>query len=129
METTNLIFMVLVFPLIVPTILSAHQHDGKQVPMAKFCSGCHEPEPGLMMGFLENISYKAKTIQMNFVTHKDLVKRLKDLPRDKNIVFYCPNGVRAEMAYNTLKNLGRDSRYLNASISIDKKGDFKITQN
>lgn len=45
-----------------------------QVPMAKLCGSCHEPEPGVMMGFLENIAIKSGTIQMDFMTHKEVVK-------------------------------------------------------
>ncbi len=43
-------------------------------PMAKLCGMCHEPEPGVMMGFLENIAIKSGTIQMDFMTHKEVVK-------------------------------------------------------
>lgn len=45
-----------------------------KVPMAKLCGMCHEPEPGVMMGFLENIAIKSKTIQMDFMSHKEVVK-------------------------------------------------------
>lgn len=44
------------------------------VPMAKLCATCHTPEPGVMMGFLENIALKSKTIQMDFLSHKGVVK-------------------------------------------------------
>ncbi len=57
---------------------------GEQSQMAKFCAGCHQPEPGIMQGFLDNISIKAKTIQMNFVSHKDTVK-FTDATKIKNI--------------------------------------------
>ena len=45
-----------------------------KVPMAKICASCHEGEPGVMMGFLDNISLKARTVQMNFLSHKEVVK-------------------------------------------------------
>jgi nitrate/TMAO reductase-like tetraheme cytochrome c subunit len=48
-------------------LLAATPEKGEQIPMAKFCAGCHKPEPGVMMGFLDNISIKAKTIQMSFI--------------------------------------------------------------
>lgn len=51
-----------------------------KTPMAKLCGMCHKPEPGVMMGFLENISIKAGTIQMDFMTHKEVVKFNKDTP-------------------------------------------------
>ncbi|MGV1098483.1 rhodanese-like domain-containing protein [Thiovibrio sp. JS02] len=43
-------------------------------PMAQLCGGCHKPEPGVMMGFLDNISLKSRMIQMDFMSHKDTVK-------------------------------------------------------
>jgi rhodanese-related sulfurtransferase len=49
-----------------------------KAPMAKLCGMCHEPEPGVMMGFLENIAIKSGTIQMDFMTHKEVVKFNKD---------------------------------------------------
>jgi rhodanese-related sulfurtransferase len=45
-----------------------------KVPMAQLCGNCHKPEQGIMMGFLENISLKAGTLQMNFLSHKEVVK-------------------------------------------------------
>lgn len=45
-----------------------------KVPMAKLCGGCHNPEPGVMMGFLDSIAMKSKTIQMDFMDHKQVVK-------------------------------------------------------
>jgi len=48
--------------------------EAKPVPMAKLCASCHQPEPGVMMGFLENISLKSRIIQMDFMSHKDVVK-------------------------------------------------------
>ncbi len=49
-----------------------------KVPMAKLCGGCHTPEPGVMMGFLDNIAMKSKTIQMDFMDHKEVVKFTDD---------------------------------------------------
>ncbi len=49
-----------------------------KAPMAKLCGMCHDPEPGVMMGFLENIAIKSGTIQMDFMTHKEVVKFNKD---------------------------------------------------
>ncbi len=56
-----------------PAVLAAGPAPAK-VPMAKLCGMCHEPEPGVMMGFLENIAIKSKTIQMDFMSHKEVVK-------------------------------------------------------
>ena len=42
--------------------------------IAKLCGSCHEAQPGVMMGFLENISLKSKIIQMDIMSHKEVVK-------------------------------------------------------
>ncbi|MCL7486719.1 MAG: rhodanese-like domain-containing protein [Desulfobulbaceae bacterium] len=47
---------------------------GQRSTMAKLCAACHQPEPGLMMGFLDNISLKSKIIQMDLMSHKEIVK-------------------------------------------------------
>jgi rhodanese-related sulfurtransferase len=49
------------------------EDSSPKVPMAQLCANCHKTEPGVMMGFLENIALKSKTIQMNFLTHKEVV--------------------------------------------------------
>ncbi len=52
--------------------------EESKVPMAKLCGSCHTPEPGVMMGFLDNVALKAKTIQMDFMDHKEVVKFTDD---------------------------------------------------
>jgi rhodanese-related sulfurtransferase len=49
-----------------------------------------------------------------------------DLPGDHEIIIYCANGIRAEMAYETLNNLGFKARYLNETITIDKQGNYSL---
>jgi rhodanese-related sulfurtransferase len=49
-----------------------------------------------------------------------------DLPKDKEIIIYCANGIRAEMAYETLNKMGLKARFLNETISIDKQGNYKL---
>ena len=48
------------------------------------------------------------------------------LPKDKEIIIYCANGIRAEMAYETLNKMGFKTRYLNETIIIDKQGNYKL---
>ena len=48
------------------------------------------------------------------------------LPKDKEIVLYCANGVRAQMGYEMLNKLGFKTRYLNEEIVIDKDGNCKL---
>lgn len=49
-----------------------------------------------------------------------------DLPKDKEIIIYCSNGIRAEMAYETLNKMGFKARFLNETITIDKQGNYKL---
>jgi rhodanese-related sulfurtransferase len=57
---------------------------------------------------------------------EQLEDRLAELPRDKEIILYCANGIRAEMAYQTLDKLGFQTRFLNETIVIDKNGHYKM---
>lgn len=54
--------------------------------------------------------------------------RLGEIPKDKEIIAYCANGVRAEMVYYLLKDAGYKVRFLNASLNIDKDGKYTITK-
>lgn len=58
----------------------------------------------------------------------ELTHRLTELPKDKKIVLHCELGTRAEMAFNLLKNMNVDSRYLNASITIAKDGSYTLKE-
>jgi rhodanese-related sulfurtransferase len=69
----SVFFMVCLF-----TVLACGSSAIAKAPMAKLCGMCHEPEPGVMMGFLENIAIKSGTIQMDFMTHKEVVKFTND---------------------------------------------------
>jgi rhodanese-related sulfurtransferase len=48
------------------------------------------------------------------------------LPRDQEILVYCANGIRAEMAHQTLNGMGIKNRYLNETVSIGKDGNYKL---
>ncbi len=52
--------------------------------------------------------------------------RLSEIPRGKKVVIHCRTGIRASMAYQTLKEKGFDAYFLNAKISINPDGSFKI---
>lgn len=59
---------------------------------------------------------------------QELAGRLSEVPKDREIVLHCNTGVRAEMAYNILKDAGFKVRFLNATIAIDKDGKYEITK-
>ena len=58
----------------------------------------------------------------------EIADKLDGLSKDKDIVTYCTTGVRAEMAFNVLKEKGYKVRYLDANIAPDKKGGFSISK-
>lgn len=58
---------------------------------------------------------------------EELAARMKEVPKDKQIVTHCATGVRAEMAYHKLKEAGYNASFLNADIEIARDGTFKLT--
>lgn len=58
-----------------------------------------------------------------------LEERAKELPKDKLIIAHCVTGIRAESAYDQLKELGfKKVKFLNAVIQIDRDGKYEITK-
>jgi len=51
---------------------------------------------------------------------------LDRLDKDKEILAYCANGIRAEMVYRALKGQGFKVRYLNENLEIAENGSFRI---
>jgi len=49
--------------------------DAPKAPVAKLCATCHhDVPPGQALGFLENIALKSKTLQMDYMSHKGVIK-------------------------------------------------------
>jgi rhodanese-related sulfurtransferase len=46
----------------------------------------------------------------------ELQSRLSELPTDKEIIAHCRSGLRAEMAYNILRNAKHNARFLNDKV-------------
>jgi len=60
---------------------------------------------------------------------EELKDRQSEIPKDKLVVLYCNTGVIAEVAYNTLKNLGyANVKFVNAKMEFEKNGAYKITK-
>ncbi len=49
----------------------------------------------------------------------ELENRLDELDRNKELIFYCSTGIRAEMAYSLTKKQVKKSRYLNTVLSFE----------
>ena len=63
------------------------------------------------------------------ISAEELKENVARIPKDKKIITNCATGVRAEMAYHALKELGyKDVRFLNANVEFEKNGSFRITK-
>ena len=60
------------------------------------------------------------------ISDEELLDRLAEIPKDKQIITHCSTGVRAEMAYHKLKEKGYQVKFLNAKVDIDKDGNYKL---
>ena len=60
------------------------------------------------------------------VSDEEILDRLAEIPKDKQIITYCSTGVRAEMAYHKLKEKGYKVKFLNAKVEFDDKGNYTI---
>ncbi len=58
----------------------------------------------------------------------EVAERLAEIPKGKPIVIHCSTGVRAEMAFDTLKEQGIKSKYLLANVKVAKDGTFEVTK-
>jgi len=63
------------------------------------------------------------------IPSEELKDRIAEIPKDKLIVTHCSTGVRAEMAYHALKELGYTNvKFVNGKMDIEKNGSYKITK-
>jgi rhodanese-related sulfurtransferase len=60
------------------------------------------------------------------VPDEEILDRLAEIPKDKQIVTHCSTGVRAEMTYHKLKEKGYTVKFLNARVDIDRDGNYKL---
>ena len=51
---------------------------------------------------------------------------LDKLDKDKEILAYCANGIRAEMVYRALTAQGYKVRYLNENVQVAQDGSFRV---
>ncbi|OGU00665.1 MAG: hypothetical protein A2079_07420 [Geobacteraceae bacterium GWC2_48_7] len=63
------------------------------------------------------------------ISAEELKEHAAEISKDKMIITHCATGVRAEMGYHTLKEMGYTNvKFLNANMEFDKKGAFKISK-
>jgi rhodanese-related sulfurtransferase len=58
----------------------------------------------------------------------ELAERIKELPKDKEIIIHSRTGIRAMMAHEALGERGYNSRYLNEVIQVAGDGSYEITK-
>lgn len=58
---------------------------------------------------------------------QDVASSLSKIPKNKEIIVYCRTGIRAEMAYHTLKENGYKVRFLKAKIKISADGSYILS--
>lgn len=58
---------------------------------------------------------------------EEVFERLDEIPKDKKVYVHCSTGIRAEMAYLTLKEKGYTANFLDANIAVEKDGKYQIT--
>ena len=59
----------------------------------------------------------------------ELKERKAEIPKDKLVVLHCNTGVIAEVAYNSLKELGfTNVKFVNAKVEFQKDGSYKISK-
>jgi len=60
---------------------------------------------------------------------EEIKSRAAEIPKDKLIVIHCSTGVRAEMAYHSLKEIGYTNvKFVNAKMDIEKNGSYKLSK-
>ena len=63
------------------------------------------------------------------IPEEDIRAKTARIPREKLIITQCSTGVRAEMAYHALRELGYTNvRFLNAKTDFEKNGAYTITK-
>ncbi len=60
---------------------------------------------------------------------EEIKDRATEIPKDKLIITHCSTGIRAEMAYHSLKELGYTNvKFVNAKMEFEKNGSYKIVK-
>jgi rhodanese-related sulfurtransferase len=57
-----------------------------------------------------------------------LDKRLRELPKDREIIIHCNTGIMAGMAFDTLQKSGYRARFLNAVVQVGQDGSFEVNE-
>ncbi len=80
------------------------------MPTAELCSHCHKASPGVMFGFLENVSIEGRIMQMDFVSHQEVIRfnnetELNNLESFEDLVNYRKRGFKINFIETTDEKL------------------------
>ena len=103
-----------------------------EIALAQFNKDLAELPADVIIVDVRNIEEVRKGMLKNAknIPSEELKARAAELSKEKRIVTLCSTGVRAEMAYHELRELGFSRvSFLNAKIDFDKEGKYKITKN
>jgi len=56
----------------------------------------------------------------------EILDRMAEIPKDRQIIAYCNTGIQAEMTYHKLKEKGYNIKFLNAKVTFDNQGNYTI---
>jgi rhodanese-related sulfurtransferase len=100
------------------------------VSTAEFTQLAGAPSGNTVLIDVRNPSEVAKGKIKNAINipQEELVQRLAEIPKDKDIVTHCASGLRAEIAHNLLKNSGVKSRFFASAVAVAQDGSFIIKE-
>ena len=59
---------------------------------------------------------------------EQMAKRFTELPKGKELVFYCNTGIRAEMAFDVVRGKDYSVKFLNANVEFKEDGSYSVTE-
>jgi rhodanese-related sulfurtransferase len=59
---------------------------------------------------------------------EQMAKRFSELPKGKQVVFYCNTGTRAEMAFDVVKGKEYSVKFLNANVEFNEDGSYSVSE-
>ena len=58
---------------------------------------------------------------------EQMAKRFAELPKGKQVVFYCSTGTRAEMAFDVVRGKEYSVKFLNANVEFKEDGSYSVS--
>jgi len=71
---------------------------------------------------------KERIAQAINIPAEQMAKRFRELPKGKQVVFYCNTGTRAEMAFDVVKGKEYSVKFLNANVEFKADGSYSVSE-